>query len=523
MGRGVLLLCSVLAATGGLLGLECSGETGSQLSTGGASSGGQGPGANGGWTVGANGGAAGTGGMQPGVCGDGKINLGETCDDQNTASGDGCSSECQVEPGYKCPVVGALCMAALCGDSIVAGDEQCDDGNANPGDGCSDICQLEPGYKCPTPGQPCVPTVCGDGVAEGTEQCDDGNDDLGDGCTPFCTREPDCSQGACTSACGDGILLPNSSEECDDGNTQDGDGCSSTCHVEPGFVCDNVAQSSDHLDLPIVIRDFTPSHPDFEHECCGSDHGITTGLLGADNKPVYANPQGTTPMTSGQANFDQWYRDTSGVNLTILQTLTLGQLPTGEYQFASGAFFPIDGQGFGDYANSGHNFHFTSEVRYWFEYQGGEQLDFTGDDDVWVYVNKQKCVDLGGVHGAQSGSVLLDAAAAATYNLQVGAIYEIVVWQAERHTTESNYRLTLGNFNNAKSQCHSVCGDGIRTPNEACDDGVNDGSYGHCTADCQWGPYCGDGVVQEPYEQCDDGNSVNGDGCDVTCRFDIPT
>ena len=112
--------------------------------------------------------------------------------------------------------MGAACSAALCGDSLIVGDEKCDDGNASPGDGCSPTCHLEPGFKCDVPGQPCTPTVCGDGVAEGTEQCDDGDNDMGDGCTPFCVREPDCSQGACTSSCGDGIKLPNGAEECED-------------------------------------------------------------------------------------------------------------------------------------------------------------------------------------------------------------------------------------------------------------------------------------------------------------------
>ena len=41
-------------------------------------------------------------------------------------------------------------------------------------------------------------------------------------------------------------------------------------------------------------------------------------------------------------------------------------------------------------------------------------------------------------------------------------------------------------------------GDAVVQPaNEACDDGVNDGSYGSCTPDCKRAPYSGDGQGQE--------------------------
>jgi len=66
-------------------------------------------------------------------CGDGTTNasFGETCDDGNTKSGDGCSNTCQSE--------------AICGNGTKEGVEQCDDGNPKSGDGCSSLCKIE---KC---------------------------------------------------------------------------------------------------------------------------------------------------------------------------------------------------------------------------------------------------------------------------------------------------------------------------------------------------------------------------------------
>lgn len=49
----------------------------------------------------------------PSVCGDGIITTGcETCDDANVLSGDGCSENCTIEPGWKCVGAPSLCTEA---------------------------------------------------------------------------------------------------------------------------------------------------------------------------------------------------------------------------------------------------------------------------------------------------------------------------------------------------------------------------------------------------------------------------
>jgi len=62
-----------------------------------------------------------------------------------------------------------------------------------------------------------------------------------------------------------------------------------------------------------------------------------------------------------------------------------------------------------------------------------------------------------------------------------------------------------------------VCGDGVVEGDEVCDDGINDGSYGGCMADClSEAEHCGDGVMNGP-ELCDDGNNDNDDECTTAC------
>jgi fibro-slime domain-containing protein len=185
-----------------------------------------------------------------------------------------------------------------------------------------------------------------------------------------------------------------------------------------------------------IIRDFQASHPDFEGTL-GDDKGIVEQNLGADGKPVYAgNP--TTLTTNGKDAFDQWFRDVPGVNMSIPTSITL--TPMGNVStYDNSAYFPIDDQGFGNEGNS-HNYHFTLELRTQFEYKGGEVFTFTGDDDLFTFINGRLGIDLGGVHGAQSQTIDLDAMAG-QLGITPGNTYPLDFFFAERHTSESNFRI----------------------------------------------------------------------------------
>ncbi|MGV3619708.1 MAG: DUF4215 domain-containing protein, partial [Archangium sp.] len=358
--------------TPGSGGGNAGGGDGSDAGTGGGSATGGGA-ASGGGSAGGAGGSGGSGGAGGGgvqhVCGDGNRSGPEVCDDRNAMSGDGCSSTCQVEPGWVCTTVGVACVAERCGDGFIAGFEECDDGDTQGGDGCSAGCAIEEGWACATPGMDCTRTLCGNTVTEGIEQCDDGNHDLGDGCDVFCRAEPRCSNGVCTAVCGDGIR--QTGEGCDDGNVRAGDGCSATCTQETGFLCDDqTPMQQQSLGIPVVYRDFLPlgmdgGHIDFENVSV-DDRGVVATMLGADGKPVYAS-MGTTASTHGAATFNQWYRDTPGVNMTEVSRLQVDLQPNGSYVFDSTAFFPLDDGGFVragiEPLRHGHNFNFTSELR----------------------------------------------------------------------------------------------------------------------------------------------------------------
>jgi len=504
-------------------------------------------------------------------CGDGVVVLPELCDDGNTMAGDGCSDTCKVEIGWKCSGAPSTCSHTKCGDGVVEGAESCEDGNTIPFDGCSADCQSEPNCK----NGACV-SKCGDGIVVG-EQCDDGNNIDGDGCSSTCTIEAGfmCTQPALgdkmsvpaifrdfkmhmptdfePSALGQSMVIPGMTT-----GTLDADG-------KPVYA----AANNSHTTMATFAE--------WYRDTPGTNH-TTTGKIDLYNngKGAFVNrwgPNGEQWVVTtkayycgdvGREKLDPTtgkpipctVNDNSTTNCVTMEQMGYTQLSctadnNGKYSAiyhvdlldGTPTFFPVDKDTFSPaseavvatipppYEPTGsyppetgmpkHNFSFTSEVRYWFKYDATKSytLDFLGDDDVWVFVNKKLAVDLGGIHTAQPGTVTLSTANAGTYGLKDGSVYEVAVFQAERQRSSSTYKLTLSGFSAAPSDCRPVCGDGILGIGEECDNGAagNTGGYGQCGPDCKLGAYCGDGIVQEDEEDCDDGIN-DGHPCPSGCR-----
>ncbi|MCA9715399.1 MAG: DUF4215 domain-containing protein, partial [Myxococcales bacterium] len=66
-----------------------------------------------------------------------------------------------------------------------------------------------------------------------------------------------------------------------------------------------------------------------------------------------------------------------------------------------------------------------------------------------------------------------------------------------------------------------TCGDGFVELGEECDDGEgnSDDAPNACRVDCTL-PACGDGVLDDETEECDDGGTVASDGCDASCQLE---
>ena len=210
------------------------------------------------------------------------------------------------------------------------------------------------------------------------------------------------------------------------------------------------------IELAAIMRDIG-LHPDFgtypelaDDSCGGLQRGMVEKKLGPDGKPVKKAHR----CTGLHSRFD-WFDTKVLVDNYTNETcynLTLATNEEGIYEYDTDYFFPLDSFIYLDpqrtirnpnnnlFIDSDNpppaNVHFTMELTAQFEYHKGQTFYFRGDDDVWVFIDSQLVVDLGGNHGPEEGSVNLDK-----LGLTPGVTYSFKLFFTERNCCGSNFRM----------------------------------------------------------------------------------
>ena len=427
------------------------------------------------------------------VCGDGIVQGGEGCDDGNLSGGDGCAADCSVETGYECTGAPSAC-GPLCGDGRVIAPEQCDDGNLASNDGCGPTCIVDLGWTCTGSPSQCTQT-CGDGIVAPGEECDDGNLVSGDGCDANCR----------VTGCGNGIVTAG--EGCDDGNLLNGDCCSALCQPEAaGSPC---AGDGNVCTDDVCNGGGTCVHPNNTAPCGDDGNACTNDVCAAG---ICTHPPNTAPCNDG-----------NGCTQTdVCQNGTcVGSNPVvcaaPDQCHVAGTCAPATGlcsnptKPNGSTCNDGNACTRTDSC------QAGT---CTGANPV-VCTASDQCHAVGTcapATGVCSNPPKPDGSACADGN----ACTRTDTCQAGVCSGGNPVVCTPLDQCHAAGTCAPATGQCSNPPvtGQSCNDGNVCTRQDVCTnGTCVGDPHvCGDGVLESSCgELCDDGNLVDGDGCDSNC------
>lgn len=512
------------------------------------------------------------------VCGDGVTEGAESCDDSNSIPFDGCTAYCEAEPS--CPGGGPC--TSTCGDGITL-NEACDDGNLRNGDGCSDQCTVEEGFECNQDGLGACETVGGECALRVSALFRDFKEDYvysdfpGSTCnlttglvadTLDANGKPSFVGASCIKSEesfaqwyneGDhNRLMPGSITLFSDGNggfvnrlTETGEQfiapsaqpisdqpCTTEdclpCQHVPTQTCEKLLLDGNPMFFP--IDNFADAWPDVREEA-----KVPQQVYGADGWPLESEwdywPEGYTP--TGAHNFwftsevEYWFRydatadatlefigdddmwvfvnghlavDLGGVHTPELGSVTLDPATATAFGLEDGQVYPIK-MFHAERKAPGSSFKLTLSN---FSTGRSDCSTKCGDQEVGP---GEECDDgpnnLGGYNQCTPDCVLGPRCGDGV--------------QQEQEACDYGEGKNDGSYGGCAANCQLGlhCGDGITSDGEECDNGQNQGGYGECAPGCVLGPVCGDGGWEPEFEECDDGNNDDKDGCSAACKVEV--
>ena len=256
----------------------------------------------------------------------------------------------------------------------------------------------------------------------------------------------------------------NEGETCDDANQSDGDGCTANCSLETTYQCEDLSSQNGWYG---EYFNYLSSHPDMN--------------LPGDQWPDdgHGDPMGLSWNTD-------WYDNSYFKFNRVDSNLEFG-----------GDFFPFDMAA--EELNDGHDYHFGIHWRAEVSASEPGNYDFsaTSDDDIWVYLDGVLVAENPGIHAPEilNGQLALDS------NPHI-----VDIFFAERHTVLSHMSFAFADERLSIVPMPEDCQEEPENP---------------------YSPYCGDGVINQEWEQCDLGrvatlNSLSTVGCSEQCQYLVP-
>lgn len=182
-----------------------------------------------------------------------------------------------------------------------------------------------------------------------------------------------------------------------------------------------------------------------------------TTVTGTDgnqhNVPIYGMGVGTyssivlTDNGNGKYSFNAGY---AGNVKKVLYDRTNGTISESSNGQDTTGFYPIDGLGYEQPGllsktsaiNGGNNngsFTLRGESQFVYEHDKELYFTFTGDDDVYMYINGKLALDLGGAHGRNTKTVKLNDLNAEEYGLKEGQVATFTFFYMERCSDASTF------------------------------------------------------------------------------------